>query len=989
MLEDAGAGVVLTEEELEKRLPAYWGQTVSMDVEWEKISQESESEPGSEVVAANPAYVIYTSGSTGRPKGVVATHSGLCNLVEAQKEALGVGNQSRVLQFASLSFDASVWEIFSALAAGGSLWVYPQGRLMPGEDLERTLREDEITMATLPPTALAVMRQDDLGQLQTVIAAGEACGAEIVERWGRGRRFIDAYGPTETTVCASLGECETGNKRRPSIGRPIANTEIYILDREMNPVPVGVRGELCVAGAGLTRGYMGRPELTAERFVPNIFNQEGGARLYRTGDVSRYLWDGKIEYVGRSDEQVKVRGYRVELGEIEAVLNEHRTVRQSVVVAREGEREGKRLIGYVVGDEEATPGELKRHLRERLPEYMVPEMIVMLKEAPLTASGKIDRKRLPAINDRRRHGGPEYVAPRTPVEEIVVRIIEEVLMLDRVGRNDDFFEIGGHSLSATQVVSRMKNTFGVEIGVRSVFEGPTAAGLARRIEEAIRTGESDEAPPLVRAERASQGGGQKGDRMPLSFAQQRLWFIDQLQPNNPIYNIPGAVRLEGRFDLEVLERVINEIVRRHEVLRTRIEVEKDEPVQVIDEWKHWRLEAEDLTSLTKEQREEEVQRLVREEADTGFDLSRGPLLRVKAIKLDEDEHVVLFTMHHIVSDGWSMEILFKEVGALYRAYSKGEPSPLEELPIQYADFAVWQRKWLQGKALENHLAYWRRQLGGGLTALELPIDRPRPAMQTHRGAHRTILLPITLLDSLKALSLKQSCTLFMTLLSAFKALIYYLTRQTDIIVGTDVANRNRAETEKLIGFFVNQLVLRTELSPNHTFEELLRKVREVTLGGYAHQDLPFEKLVEVINPDRDESRTPLFQVKLTLQNVPAGELSLPSLTLNPITTITDTAKFDLLLDLNETELGLYTSLQYNTDLFEETTIIRMLNLFHVLLGRIVERPEAKLHELIASLIEEDKSEQFKKDRDLEGVLLRKFRSATRRAVGETYVEIEQ
>jgi amino acid adenylation domain-containing protein len=479
MLEDAGAGVVLTEQKLERRLPAFWGQTVLMDAGWERIGEERDSEPESEAKAENLAYVIYTSGSTGRPKGVMVAHRGLCNLVEVEKRVFGLGERSRVFQFASLSFDASVWEIFSALAAGGSLHVYARERTMPGDELVSILKEDQITMVTLPPTALEALAQEELSNLQTVIAAGEACTAEIVEKWAVGRKFFDAYGPTEATVCVTMSECEAGHNRRPTIGRPIANAQVYILDREMKPAPVGVRGDMYLSGVGVARGYLGRPELTAERFVPNPFGDEGRERLYQTGDVARYLSDGSIEFIGRADDQIKVRGYRIELGEIEAVLNEHRSVRRSAVVAEEDENRSTRLVGYVAGGDGVTVAELKRHVRERLPEYMVPESIMMLEEMPVNANGKIDRKRLPSIKDAGRQPEQEYVAPRTPVEELVASIFEEVLKVDRVSVHDDFFKIGGHSLLATQVTSRVRSIFKLEIRVGNIFEAATVETLAK------------------------------------------------------------------------------------------------------------------------------------------------------------------------------------------------------------------------------------------------------------------------------------------------------------------------------------------------------------------------------------------------------------------------------------------------------------------------------------------------------------------------------
>jgi hypothetical protein len=724
--------------------------------------------------------------------------------------------------------------------------------------------------------------------------------------------------------------------------------------------------------------------MTAERFLPDLFSCDPGGRSYKTGDLGRWAPEGTIEFLGRNDSQVKIRGFRIELGEIEARLRSHPNIREAVVEPREDGEGGRRLVAYYTG-EKAGVESLRARLLSVLPDYMAPSDYVHLERLPLTPNGKLDRRALPAPDIRGVKERNGALAPQTPLEQIVAGMFEEALNLEVVGRSENFFELGGHSLLATKVISGVRKVLGVEIGVKSIFDAPTAEGLSRKIEAVMRAGEKIETPPLVRVER--EGG--KVRKAPLSFAQQRLWFTEQLNPGSAAYNIPGAVRLEGDLNVDALERVINEVVRRHEVLRTRIEVEAGEPAQVIDEWAPRRLEIVDLTSLPLESREEEVSRRAIEEAETGFNLSQGPLLRVKILKLEEEDHVLLYTMHHIVSDGWSAGLMISEVEALYKSFIVGEVSPLEELPIQYADFAVWQRSWLKGEALESQLAYWRRQLAGQPPALELPTDRPRSAKQSHRGAQCWRLMPTDLSDSLQALSLKRHCTLFMTLMAAFKTLLYYLTRQTDICVGTDIANRNHAETEKLIGFFINQLALRARLSPNSNFEELLKLVREVTLEAFAHQDLPFEKVVEALNPDRDENRTPLFQVKMTLQNASDEELSLPGLTLSSLGTVISAAKFDLLLDLTDTKDGLIASLQYSADLFEESTPARILNRFHTLLERIVERPDARLQELVESLIAEDEREHIEQNSELEGVRLSKLKIARRRIVRETQAAAEQ
>ena len=956
MMEETGVVVALTVRELERRLPAFFGQAVCLDGEWETIGAESERGPISGVEAENLAYVIYTSGSTGRPKGVMITHGGVDNYLRWATEAYGIGEGEGAPVNSPIGFDLTVTSLYGSLVNG------KRADLLSEEDgieaLATAMRKERgYSLVKITPSHLGVLGEqlgDEKGEGRTnvMVIGGEELKAEGLRYWlerAKGTRLINEYGPTETVVgcCAyEVDEASRGRETTP-IGRPIANTQIYVLDQALEPTPVGVRGEVYIAGAGLARGYVGSSDLTGEKFIPNSFGGKGGGRSYRTGDVGQYLSDGNLEYSGRADNQVKIRGHRIEPGEIEAALDEHWAVRQSIVVAEEHERGGKRLIGYVVGEEAATPAELKRHLRERVPEYMVPEAILILEEMPLTANGKINRKRLPSSSFLKYAGRQperEYVRARTAVEEIVIGIFEEVLKLDRVGIYDNFFEIGGHSLLAIQVSSRIRNAFDVEMGVRSIFEERTAEGLARKIEEAIRAGEKVESPPLVRVER----DGQSGNKFPLSFSQQRLWFVDHLDPGNPVYNLPGAVRLEGELNLEALERSVNEVVRRHEVLRTRIIVEGGEPAQVIDGWEPRRLEVIDLTNLPQEERKKEVGRRAREEAETGFDLSRGPLLRVKVLKLEEDDHVLLYTMHHIVSDGWSTEILIGEVKALYWAYRTGEKSPLKELDIQYADYAIWQRNWLQGETLGRSLSYWKRQLKGAPATLELPFDRPRPPIQNHRGWRQSLALSAELTVRLKELSRRHGVTLFVTLLTAFKALLHRYSWQEDIVVGTGIANRNRQETERLIGFFVNMLPLRTNLSGNPTFTELLARVREVALGAYAHQDAPFDLLVEELRPERDLRRTPLLQVVFVLQNAP--ELTVepmpiaeaPEVRLAHLGTNGGVTRFDLTMSMREAPQGLRGTLEYDTDLFESATIMTMLKNYAALLESMVACPEQRV-----------------------------------------------
>ncbi|HSG39079.1 MAG TPA: condensation domain-containing protein, partial [Thermoanaerobaculia bacterium] len=644
----------------------------------------------------------------------------------------------------------------------------------------------------------------------------------------------------------------------PPIGRPIRNSSAHVLEPGLLPAPVGVPGELYLGGACLARGYVGRPGLTASKFVPDPFTGEPGARLYRTGDKVRLLPGGDLEFLGRFDDQVKIRGFRIEPGEIEEALLTLAGVREAAVVVREG-----RLVAYVTGPAETDA--LRQALRERLPDYMVPAAFVRLDALPLSPNRKVDRKALPAPEWQGSEAG--HQAPRTPVEEVLAGIWSDLLGLERVGAADHFFELGGHSLLATRVMSRLRSAFGVEMPLRELFEAPRLSDLAHRVEAALRAGEGRLAPPLVRISREGP--------LPLSFAQQRLWFIDQLEPGSPLYNIPVTLRVEGPLRAEVLALCLGEIVRRHEALRTVFAAIEGSPVQVIQPAAPFELPVVDLAALPES--EAAALTLAREEAARPFDLARGPLLRGVLLRLGGEDHVAVLTLHHIASDGWSMGLLVHEVGTLYTAFAEGRPSPLPELPVQYADFAVWQSSWLRGEVLESEVSYWRRQLAGLPPLLPLPYDRPRPTAQSFRGATRPAGLPAGLTRQMQALGRREGATLFMVLLAGFQALLSRYSGQEDLAVGSPVAGRNREEIEGLIGFFVNTLVLRGDLTGEPTLRELLGRTRETALAAHLHQDVPFEKLVQELAPERSLAHSPLFQVMLALQNAPAAPLEIPGL----------------------------------------------------------------------------------------------------------------
>jgi amino acid adenylation domain-containing protein/non-ribosomal peptide synthase protein (TIGR01720 family) len=710
------------------------------------------------------------------------------------------------------------------------------------------------------------------------------------------------------------------------------NVQHFILDSQLQPVPIGVPGELHIGGAGLARGYLNRPELTAEKFITvgsqpstvnsppltvhgSLFTDNGSLRLYKTGDLARYRVDGNIEYLGRSDTQIKLRGLRIELGEIEAALCQHSAVREAVVIVRE-EANDARLVAYVVAREHLSGLGLREFLHARLPEYMIPSAFVPLDVLPLLPNGKLDRRALPAPVQLSRED--EYIAPRTPTEEMLAGICAQVLNVARVGAHDNFFDLGGHSLLATQLISRIRNAFNVELPLRAMFETPTLAELARVLDRAHRA----PAPPIPRAAR---------DRViPLSFAQQRLWFLDQLEPNNPLYNIAAAVRLEGALDADALARALNEIVQQHEALRTSFANQDGQAAQIIAPALTLDLARTDLRDAPQT----DPLDLARADARLPFDLTRAPLLRARLVRIADDTHVLILVVHHIIADGWSMQILLREVIARYAA----RPASRIDLPIQYADYAIWQREQFK-PALEEQLAYWKQKLATSSPVLDLPTDRPRPAMQTYRGALYKFELPPALGDALATLSRAEGATLFMTLLAAFQVLLSRYTGQNDFNIGAPIANRNRVEVENLIGFFVNTLVLRADLTGAPTFRELLKRTRATTLDAHAHQDAPFEWLVSALAPERDLSYSPLFQTLFDLDRAPITQIQLGDVIATPLDLDPGTAKFDLALVMAQDARGLRGSLEYNTDLFDAATIARLVKNFETLLTSIVANPE--------------------------------------------------
>ncbi|MGH7412374.1 MAG: amino acid adenylation domain-containing protein, partial [Candidatus Methylomirabilis sp.] len=792
------------------------------------------------------AYILYTSGSTGRPKGVFQVHRNVLHTILKYTNSVHLCPDDRLSLLASAGFSASVTDILGALLNGGSIFPFNL-REQSVEELVDWLVQEEITVYHSIPSIFRHLGQALTGgkgfpRLRLIKLGGEAVYRKDVELYRR--HFAD-----QCILYVGLGATEMGiirllllDKRTEfpgdtvPVGYRTADTDVLLLDEKSEEVRAGEVGEIAIRSKYLFPGYWRNPGLTRQVFYSD---RRGGARrIYRSGDLGRFLSGGCLVHLGRKDFQVKIRGYRVEIAEIEMALMRIPRIQEAVVLAHEDQHGDKSLVAYLTVDGVPAPssGELKGQLMQRLPDYMIPSAFVFVDSLPLTSTGKVDRRALPAPDRTTGDRGTAFVAPRTEIQKELARIWEEVLGVERVGVKDSFFELGGHSLLATQVFSRIRSCFRVELPLSSLFAGPTVGEMAERIVAARRTDEGSREPPLIPVPRDGP--------IPLSFAQQRLWFLDRLEPSNPFYNHTEAVRISGRLRVDALQRALDGIVARHESLRTTFVAMDGSPVQRIAPAKSGTLSVVDLGDVPRAEREANAELLAAEEARRPFDLARGPLLRATLLRLSEEEHILLLTIHHIVFDGWSKEVFFREMAVLWEAFSTGGPSPLSPLPIQYADFAVWQREWLQGEVLESRLSYWKHRLQGAPSVLELPTDRPRPAVQHYRGARESFELPRTLAEALHELSRREGVTLFMTLLAAFQTLLFRYTGQDDIVVGSPIANRARTETEGLIGFFINTLVLRTDLSGNPTFRELLKRVKEVALGAYAHQDVPFEELME-------------------------------------------------------------------------------------------------------------------------------------------------
>jgi amino acid adenylation domain-containing protein len=978
MLEDSGAEVLVTTRvRFLASLTEYNGKVVFLDEDSEEPAEGDFDNPPRNGTGENAAYVIYTSGSTGRPKGVIVRRLSLVNLLLGMAESLGGADDDILLSVTTVSFDIAALELFLPLLVGARVAIAPSQAVNDPSKLKELLDSSHASVLQATPSTYHLLLEGDDGllarrSLKKLLCGGEALDEPLARRLASGGAGLwNLYGPTETTIWSSSQRIETAGAAVP-IGRPIVNTQLFVLDARLRAVPRGATGGLYIGGDGLARGYHGLPDLTAERFVPNPFSVEPGARMFETGDLVRHLPGGELSYVGRGDQQIKLRGYRIELAEIESALCLHESVRQAAVLLRGAGDGDRHLVAYVTAERGAEPsvGELREALASRLPHYMIPSRFVVLEEMPLTDNGKINRRALPNCAHYDVSGGG-YTAPRTAVEQGLSDIWRELLGVERVGASDNFFEMGGHSLLATRLLSHVRDRFAVELSLRVVFESPTVETLAARIEADLLRDDREGPAPVRRALSLTTA--------PPSFVQQRLWFMHRLEPRSAAYNIPSAVRLSGKLNTVALARSLNEVVRRHEILRTTFAEDPGGLTQVIAPAATLNMSVTDLAGLSESECESEASRLAEAAARLPFDLEKGPLARAHLIRLAEDEHVLSLALHHIIFDGWSLSLLVRELTQLYEAFSQGKPSPLADLRFQYADYAVWQRDRVRGETLERQLAYWRRQLDGA-PPLNLSTDRPVTAATSDSGATLTFALTADVVSALESLSLESGATLFMTLLATFATLLSYRSKQEDIVIGTPVAGRTCVEFENLIGCFLNTLALRMDLGGDPTFRELVERVRKVTLDAYGRQDLPFEKLVEEVNRAKGLGRAPLIRAWFAFQNIPKQKAELPGLVISALDVDRGVAQFDLELLMWKQAGGYSGSFKYKTDLFDSTAAVRMTERFGLLTRIVAARPDAKLSSLMKSLEEADRRDRYQQAGTLKELGRAKMKGLRRKTI---------
>ncbi|HEY6332714.1 MAG TPA: amino acid adenylation domain-containing protein, partial [Blastocatellia bacterium] len=870
-------------------------------------------------------YIYFTSGSSGVPKAITGRLRGIDHFIRWEIETLEIGLDTNVSQLLPFSFDGSLRDIFTPLCSGGTVRVRDDPDIiLDGARLARWIREAGITVIHCVPSVFRSLIAEDLAQdsfpsLRYILMAGEPVIPADVKAWfdvfEDRVKLVNLYGTSETTMAKFFHFIGPEDAQRPRIpiGKPMPGARAIVVDDDLVPCPPGTVGEILIRTPYRSLGYFRQPELTSEVFIENPFSNDPGDLVHRTGDLGRVTADGNFEYLGRKDRQVKIRGIRVETAEIEGLLRRHPCVADSAVVALDDNRGGSFLAAYVVTTTGTSPDTLHDFLIEYLPENIVPSVFMRLDELPRTLTGKVDIAALPSVSQHRSRLDSGFERPVTPIEEVIAGTFANLLGVSPVGRHDNFFRLGGHSLLATQAASRIRRALGIDLPVRNIFEFPTVIQLAQSV-ESLR-GER-----LVFGQISRSYSGKHPPRRPLSFAQQRLWFLDQLEPGKSAYNLPLALEIDGLLNVARLEQTLTEIVRRHEILRTTFHLYGGEPVQIALQPRPVSIEFADLSGIAEAEAAAEARRLVLDSSSRPFDLDQGPLMRVLLVKVSTGLQMASIIMHHIISDGWSNSVLIKEVGAIYDAFSEGGRSSLPELSIQYGDFAVWQRQYLSGQVLEQAISHWTERLAGAPTRLDLPYDQRRPAASAFAVNAHSFYLSKETSDSLRSFSEKEGATLFMTLLSIFTVLLYRYSGQQDIVIGSPVAGRNKLETEQLIGLFVNLVALRIDLSGNPSFIEVVHRTRDACLEAYTHQDVPFEKIVEGLKVKPELGVHPVFQVEFNFHNEPNTRLRIGGHSFRGIATHKNETAQDLILGIWDTPEGIQGSFFYNSEIFEPGTI---------------------------------------------------------------------
>jgi amino acid adenylation domain-containing protein len=985
LLRDSQVSVLLAQWHSQGLFSTYQGQTLYLDSFWDSPrSTEVVSWPElpENVRGKLLAYMIYTSGSTGQPRGAMNTHEALINRLEWMQAAYQLGSGDRILQKTPSSFDVSVWEFFWPLLNGASLVLAVPGGHREGAYLLKVMQEQAISVLHFVPSMLQAFLQEPglehLLHVRHVISSGEALSSDLQKRFFACMHasLENLYGPTEAAIDVTAWSCERDHvSALVPIGRPIANIQIYLLDRYQQPVPQGAIGEIYIGGIGLARGYIRRADATAERFVPHPFAEQEGERLYRTGDFARYRADGAIEYLGRKDQQVKVRGFRIELGEIEAALQTNPAIREAVVLLREGTGTDKQLVAYVVEqpEERLFVQRLRQALRENLPAYMIPSTFVELKALPLTPNGKVDRRALPTPAEEPGENLHGWQKARTPLEELLVDLWSEVLGHRQIGIHDNFFELGGHSLLAMQLLAQVRKGLGMEVSLQALFEAPTVSEFALHVEQILRSGEERVLAPMTMVPRSSV--------LPLSYAQQQLWFLEQLESGNTTHLHSDAFHLKGTVNVYSLECALRGVIGRHEILRTTFVEHDGQPVQVIHPQVHFLLPVIDLQTLDVQHAQQQTSLLTLQERQHPCDLAQGPLLRAVLLRLEPTSQIFLLTLHQIATDSRSNQVLLHEVSTLYQAFIAEQSLQLEPPPLHYVDYAVWQRQWLQGEVLDFLLSYWTKQLGECRT-LAFSTDKPAMVEMSNQRAIYTFELPSSTYQNLIALSHQEGMTLLMTMLTALQVVLRYYTGEQDVTFGIKIANRRLPETENMPGLFENVLALPVHLSDQETFQEILKRVRVTVLHACTYRDLPFEKLLEALHLEQHKRHASLINVLFELtgeERVPLQLLELPDVTVRPIDTYISMGQFDVAMSLMEKAGQLTGRVNYRTCMFRSGNIERLIRLFEAVLQNIVTRPDATIEQL-EDMIDEEKHKKIAEEEKAKEEDIRHLKSSRRRNI---------